>query len=165
MFTSMQSNGIISVTQQLLKRSSRKALRQCPPFTSITGRIPSGPELFPSRVFLRAWSSSCSSIGRRIDSMTESWSMPSAMVESASVGWLSKSLKCSTICPLSCQGQPGARHLWTSLDERFWILDYKQRLERHRSLCGSSHESTALLLHTKRGLWSKVVERASKSVK
>ena len=148
MFVSIQSNGSISITQQMLKRTSRKALKRRPPFTSIPGRMPSGPGLFPSRVFLRAWSSSCSSIGQRIDSVTESWSMPSGMVESASVGWFSKSLKCSTICPLSCQGQSGARHLWTSLDERFWILDYKQRLEWHRSLCGSSHESTTLLLHT-----------------
>ena len=96
MFVSIQSNGIISITQQMLKRTSRKALKRRPPFTSIPGRMPSGPGLFPSRVFLRAWSSSCSSIGRLIDSMTGSWSMPSAMVKSASVGWFSKSLKCST---------------------------------------------------------------------
>ena len=92
MFASIQSNRIISVTQQMLKRTSRKALRRHPPFTSISGRMPSGPGLFPSWVFLKAWSSSCSSIGRLIDSMTVSWSMPSAMVKSASVGWFSKSV-------------------------------------------------------------------------
>ena len=84
------------VTQQMSKRTSRKALNRRLPFTSISGKMPSGPGLFPGRVFLRAWSSSCSSIGRLIDSMTGSWSMPSAMVKSASVGWFSESLKCST---------------------------------------------------------------------
>jgi len=43
MIASVQSDGIISVVQEMLNGTNRKALKWCPPCTSISGRMPLEP--------------------------------------------------------------------------------------------------------------------------
>ena len=84
MLGSTKSEGMFSVVQTSVKSASREASNER---LRAQGSTPSGPELFPNLVFLRALSISSSSVTESSnDSMIGCCSMSSRMLRYTSVG-------------------------------------------------------------------------------